>query len=148
MKIPQSLIEKRLFSWPVARLATFNGSDQIHQVPIVFTWHGGKLWSPIDGKPKRGTELTRVKNALARASGSILLDEYSDDWSQLWWLRIDVAIKVIYLKEASQAIKTEAEHAIAALENKYPQYQNTAVLTHPPTLLCMTPSACNSWQAS
>ncbi len=148
MKLKQNLIEQRLASWPIARLATVNVEGQTHQVPIVFVWQAGKIWSPVDGKLKRGTQLTRVKNAMANPEGSILLDEYSDNWSQLWWLRIDVIIKVVYLEEAQDPFKSEANNAVTILQNKYPQYQHTAVLTEPPTLLHMTPTHLNSWQAS
>ncbi|MBV1930671.1 MAG: pyridoxamine 5'-phosphate oxidase family protein [Porticoccaceae bacterium] len=148
MELSSETIELKLNHWPVARLATINPDASPHQAPVVFVWHGRKIWSPVDGKPKRQAQLVRVKNALARPVGSLLLDEYQDDWSQLWWLRVDVKIKVIDLKTASDATKIDTAQAIAALEKKYPQYQNTSALREPATLLLMTPSGYSSWRAS
>ena len=148
MKLSTDVIETRLKNWPVARLATVNPAGIPHQVPIVFVWQTGKIWSPVDGKPKDGAQLARITNALANPTGSILLDEYTDDWSQLWWLRIDVSLEVIRVDEANDQTKRDTAKAIVALESKYPQYRHTPVLTDPPTLLRMTPGAFASWQAS
>ena len=102
----------------------------------------------MDGKPKRQAQLVRVNNSLARPAGCLLLDEYQEDWSELWWLRLDVNIAVIDLRTASDATKVDAARAIAALEEKYPQYENTSVLRDPATLLVMTPTGYSSWQAN
>jgi len=147
LKLSADIIEQRLSHWPVARLATLNTSGQPHQVPIVFVWRAGKIWSPVDGKPKHGTPLSRVRNALANPAASILLDQYDEDWSQLWWLRVDVKLEIIYLDGANEITRSEAQEAIAGLKQKYPQYKTTAVLNEPPTLLAMTPIKYRSWRA-
>ena len=148
MKLSPDIIEKRLSQWSVARLATISAEGRPHQIPIVFVWQDGKIWSPVDGKPKRGSTLKRVQNALANPEASLLLDEYDDDWSQLWWLRIDVSVEVIYLNEISDKERIRAREAGTALARKYPQYKTTEVLTEPPTLLAMTPTKYSSWQAN
>jgi PPOX class probable F420-dependent enzyme len=96
VKLSQDAIESRLAHWPVAGLATVGADGRPHQVPIVFARTGECLWSPVDGKPKSGHELARVRNVKARPDVSLLLDEYSDDWTRLWWIRIDATARVVH----------------------------------------------------
>ena len=148
MRIPESSIEYLLSTCPVARLATLNADGSPHQVPIVFTWHDGCFWSPIDGKPKQSAQPTRVRNVIENPTGSLLVDNYNDDWSQLWWIRADVEISVIALHEASPDVAEIALQAKAKLEAKYPQYETTEVLREPATILSMRPTDFTSWCAS
>ena len=146
MKLSQSAIEHLLDTWPVARLATTKPGGHPHQVPVVFAYHAGQLWSPVDIKPKGKRELVRVQNALANPVASLLLDQYSDDWSQLWWLCIDVEVRVIRLRDNHQdTVHRDLTGAVEALRLKYPQYHGTAVLRDPPTLLAMRPLRFSSW---
>jgi PPOX class probable F420-dependent enzyme len=144
-----STIEHLLDTWPVARLATTKPGGPPHQVPVVFVYHAGQLWSPVDIKPKRKSELVRVQNALANPAGSLLLDHYSDDWSQLWWLRVEVEIRVIRLRDTHpEKLYRDLTGAVEALRLKYPQYHGTAVLRDPPTLLAMRPLRFSSWSGA
>ena len=144
-----STIEHLLDTWPVARLATTKPGGPPHQVPVVFVYHAGQLWSPVDIKPKRKSELVRVQNALANPAGSLLLDHYSDDWSQLWWLRVEVEIRVIRLRDTHpEKLCRDLAGAVEALRLKYPQYHGTAVLRDPPTLLAMRPLRFSSWSGA
>jgi len=131
MQLPQSAIGALLDSWPVARLATLGPE--------------GLLWSPIDAKPKRAGELARVRHLRAHPAASLLLDEYSDDWSRLWWLRVDVTARVV--EPADSGAGAAAAAAVAALRAKYPQYAQVAVLREPATLLELRPVRIASWCA-
>jgi PPOX class probable F420-dependent enzyme len=144
MRLPKTAIEELLDTWPVARLATLAADGRPQLVPIVFARVAGVLWSPVDAKPKAAGELARVRNLRARPAASVLLDAYTEDWSRLWWLRLDVRGRVV--EPAPHA--PEAEAAVAALRAKYPQYARTAVLRDPPTLLALEPIAIVSWCAS
>jgi PPOX class probable F420-dependent enzyme len=99
----------------VARLATIDPSGRPHLVPIVFAVDDDTVYSAIDNKPKRTTELQRLDNVRANPSVSLLVDHYDDDWSKLWWVRADATGRVL---EASTA---EAEHAITLLAERYSQ---------------------------
>lgn len=147
MKLAKATIDDLLQTWPVARLATLNPDGRPHQVPLVFAWHDGRVWSPIDGKPKATGELVRVRNILANPRGSLLLDHYDADWTQLWWLRVDVELQVLRIDTASGELQRQAEGAVQALRAKYPQYQATPVLRPPPTLILMQPLVFASWMA-
>lgn len=144
MRIPEAEIESLLESRPVARLSTLreDGSPQV--IPIVFAWQGACLWSPVDGKPKRGGELGRVANMARDARVCVLLDHYDEDWTRLWWIRIEGRAKV-YRGEG-----VEAEHAepLAALRSKYPQYESLPLLRESPVLIRIRPIVTRSWRAS
>lgn len=148
MKLSEDNIADRLANWPVARLATVNPDGQAHQVPMVFAWHDAKLWSPIDGKPKRQGQPARVRNILRNPSASVLIDDYCDDWRQLWWIRLEVEIKVLALDNCSASDHVKAQKALQALRAKYPQYLDTPILGEPPTLLEMSIRSMTSWRAT
>jgi PPOX class probable F420-dependent enzyme len=73
----------------VARLATVSGDGSPHLVPIVFAMDGARLISAVDHKPKSTTALRRLDNIAVNPFVSVLVDQYSDDWDQLWWARAD-----------------------------------------------------------
>jgi PPOX class probable F420-dependent enzyme len=88
VELSPETIRDRLDRWPVARLATIGANGRPHQVPIVFAMVGGCLWSAVDGKPKAGSELARVRNIRERLDVGLLLNEYENDWTRLWWIRV------------------------------------------------------------
>lgn len=100
----------------VARLATVDGDGHPHLVPIVFVLAGETLYSVVDDKPKRTTDLQRLRNLRANPSASILVDHYEDaDWSALWWVRADGSARVFETDEA------EARMAVELLLARSPQ---------------------------
>ena len=145
MELSREGIQERLDHWPVARLATTGASGRPHQVPIVFARVGESLWSPVDGKPKAGGELTRVRNIRQRADVCLLLDDYAEDWTRLWWIRIDASGRVV--RPAVPQEDTSFLAAQRALREKYPQYEDVALLHSPPTMLAFAWSRIQSWCA-
>ncbi len=109
-------MRRRVAAAPVARLATVAVSGAPHLVPFCFVLEGDVLHSAVDRKPKRTTELRRFANALAEPRVSVLVDHYEDDWSRLWWVRLDGLGRRL-------AEGPEAERARAALATKYAQYR-------------------------
>lgn len=102
----------------VARLATVTVAGAPHQVPFCFVLDGDVLYSAVDHKPKRTERLRRLYNAAAEPRVCVLVDHYEDDWSCLWWVRLDG--RAIRLDDEED--HAEAEHARDALAAKYPQY--------------------------
>jgi PPOX class probable F420-dependent enzyme len=145
MRLPDSAIERLLDTWPVARLATLTPEGRPHQVPIVFARVHGLLWSPIDAKPKAPVELARVRHLRASPAASLLLDDYAEDWSRLWWLRIDATARVV--EPAMLEADTDVAAVVGTLRAKYPQYGRVAVLRDPPVLLELRPLRIESWCA-
>jgi PPOX class probable F420-dependent enzyme len=99
----------------VAALATLDGDGRPQLVPICFALDGDRIVSVVDSKPKRTTELARLRNVRADPRVSVLAHHYEDDWSALWWVRI---------RGSGRVIEDGPEHddAVALLEGKYPQY--------------------------
>ncbi len=122
MKIADSLLAKLMNVWPVARLATVSESGVPHAIPIVFVVEGERLYSPIDGKLKRGSPLKRVRNIANNPAVTILLDDYQTDWECLWWVRLDGDAE-LHVPEPTRAraLKT-------LLLAKYPQYESGGLL--------------------
>jgi PPOX class probable F420-dependent enzyme len=105
----------------VARLATVDEETRPHLVPICFALDGETLYSAVDEKPKRSKRLKRLENIRRHPKVTVLVDHYEEDWSRLWWVRLDGTARV--LDEG-----TERERALELLGAKYQQYR-----TEPPT---------------
>jgi PPOX class probable F420-dependent enzyme len=76
----------------VARLATIDFEEaKPHVVPVVFVFDGNSYYIPIDKKPKRDNDperLRRVRNIQENPNVALLIDEYSEDWSKLFFVMI------------------------------------------------------------
>lgn len=105
----------------VARLATVSEAGQPHLVPVTFALAPDTpepvVVFAIDHKPKTTTNLLRLRNIAATGRISLLADQYSDDWTQLWWVRLDGTAQIL----SEPADRTEP---ITWLTAKYPQYQD------------------------
>ena len=87
---------------------------------MVFAVVGEALYTAVDGKPKTTRRLRRLADVEATGRACLLVDEYDEDWSALWWVRVDGAAEV--LEPGSK----EERHAVVALVGKYPQYAGAA----------------------
>jgi len=126
-----------------ATLATLATDGRPRLVPICFVAGaddaGGRprLYSPLDEKPKRTADpraLARIRDLLARPEASLLVDHWSEDWSELGWLRLDGRGEVLEADgDAATAVNDRKERAVAvaALRNKYPQYATHDLETRP-----------------
>jgi PPOX class probable F420-dependent enzyme len=122
----------------VARLATVNADGEPHLVPMCFALIGPRIVSVVDAKPKRTTNLRRLANIRAQPRVSVLVDEYDEDWTRLWWVRADGIARVI---ESG----ADRDEAVAVLRSKYPQYEE-----HPPNgpVVDVTVDRWRGWSAS
>jgi PPOX class probable F420-dependent enzyme len=109
--------KRHLAGSTVARLATVSGEGKPHIVPMVFALEGDIVYFAIDAKPKKSTNLKRLKNIAANPSVSVLADHYEDDWSNLWWVRADGTARVV-------TDDAEARHATDLLVNRYAPYRS------------------------
>jgi PPOX class probable F420-dependent enzyme len=103
----------------VARLATVDEDAKPHLVPVCFALVGDRIVSVVDAKPKSTRELRRLANIRVHPSVTLLVDEYDDDWTRLWWVRADGVARVV---EGG----ADREDAVDALTAKYPQYEAQA----------------------
>ena len=67
---------------------------------ITFALVGTTLVSAVDAKPKSTTSLRRLDNIAGNPFVSVLVDEYDDDWTQLWWARGDGWARVLPAHDA------------------------------------------------
>jgi PPOX class probable F420-dependent enzyme len=114
-------MRERVRAARVARLATIDPEGRPHLVPICFALEGDKLYSAVDEKPKRSKRLKRLENIRRRPEVTAIVDHYEEDWTRLWWVRLDGTASV--LDEGP-----EREHGLALLLAKYEQYR-----AEPPT---------------
>ena len=112
-------MNERFAAARVARLATVDADGQPHLVPIVFVVAGERLYTVVDGKPKRTTALRRLANVAANPKVSVLVDHYADDWRELWWVRADGTARIVPIDSA------EGRTALTLLTESYPQYAET-----------------------
>ena len=89
------------------------------------------VYSPIDEKPKQSTEpgaLARVRDILVLPEVTLLADRWSEEWSELGWLR---AYGVGELLEPEPRERDEHDAAVAMLREKYPQYVEQNLASRP-----------------
>ena len=112
----QAEARRRFADARVGRMATVRADRTPDLVPIVFAVEGDLVYSSVDPKPKTARELVRLRNIRAEPRVQLLVDEYSEDWRRLWWVRADGVGRVVPAGE-------ERDRAIRLLREKYPQYQ-------------------------
>lgn len=99
-------------------LSTVTAEGRPHAVPCCFVLEGDVVYSAVDAKPKSTLALRRLDNLAANPAACLLVDCYDDDWSQLWWIRVDGTARVLTDDD-------ERDHALDLLAAKYHQYQAT-----------------------
>jgi PPOX class probable F420-dependent enzyme len=132
--LPADTAEERFSSAHVARLATVTAMGRPHVVPVCFVLHDGTVYTAVDAKPKATSALARLDNVRATRRASLLVDHYAEDWSQLWWVRVDGVAEVV-----------QSDRAVDALAAKYAQYR--AQRPDGP-LIAITPERWRSWTAA
>jgi PPOX class probable F420-dependent enzyme len=106
---------QRIRSARVGRLATADAAGVPHVVPFVFALYGETLYWAVDQKPKRSLALKRLDNIRVNPNVEVLVDEYSDDWAKLWWVRASGTARI--LDDGKERGK-----ALALLCQKFDQY--------------------------
>jgi len=114
--VQQEIARRRVLAARVARLATIDPDGRPHLAPIVFVLDGDTLYTAVDAKPKRSRKLRRIENARDRPDVVVLVDQYEDDWTRLWWVRLRGRARVL-------DNGPEANRALRLLDEKYEQYR-------------------------
>ena len=109
-------MRERLAGARVARLGTVTVDGAPHLVPCCFALAGDTAYSAVDGKRKSTMALRRLANVRANPHASLLVDHYAEDWSTLWWVRVDGTGRVI-------DGGPERDGALTLLGDKYEQYR-------------------------
>ena len=100
----------------MGRFATVGPGGRPHIVPLCYAASRPALYWSVDAKPKRSPRLRRLENLRTNPGVSLLVDEWSEDWTRLWWVRADGRARIV--EEAD-----ESSRALALLAAKYAQYR-------------------------
>ena len=116
----------------IARLATVDLECKPHLVPVVFVYDndGDFYFIPIDEKTKRSRpeNLKRVRNIKENPNVALLIDEYNEDWTKLYFIMIQGKASIIGSnKKLDKNEMSLLKKAHKLLRNKYPQYQKIGV---------------------
>jgi PPOX class probable F420-dependent enzyme len=122
----------------VARLATVRADGTPHIVAVTFALDNDIVVSAVDHKPKRTQQLQRLRNLEERPTASLLVDHYEDDWSKLWWVRLDLDVEIVRDGPRRTGL-------LEPLIRKYADYRVTAPRG---PVLVMAVRSTTSWSAS
>ncbi|HMG34133.1 MAG TPA: TIGR03668 family PPOX class F420-dependent oxidoreductase [Blastocatellia bacterium] len=124
----------------VAHLATADDAGQPLVIPVCYVLSRGILYSALDEKPKAiaARSLRRAKNIQQNPRVSLVIDDYSDDWSQLAYVLISGKAELIFPDHAEHA------RAVELLRNKYDQYRSMAI--HEAPMIRIVPERVKRWQ--
>ena len=130
---------ERLAEARVARLATAGGGEAVEPtvVPVCFVLHDGRIYSPIDGKPKTTRRLRRVRDLERNPNATLLVDHYEEDWRRLWGIQVRGRARLI----AGNAAAAALEHLRAC----YLQYGEVSV---GPEVICLEPDRFVTWRST
>lgn len=124
----------------VARLATASKEGEPHVIPFCYACDGEHLYFVVDQKPKRqtGQPLKRIQNILENPQVGLVIDDYTDDWSQLAYVMVRGSAAVV-------ENKTEYHRALALLRERYPQYRAMELVFGRNAMVRITPRKVNAW---
>lgn len=136
-----------------ATLATLSADGRPRLVPVCFVLADPDdvdpeqtvVWSPLDEKPKRASDvrdLARVRDIVARPEVTLLFERWSEDWTQLAWLR---AVGNATLVEPGDDVAAH-RRAVEALRARYPQYRSQSIEQRPMIRIDVT--ATTAWSAA
>ena len=131
-----------------ATLGTIAPDGRPRLVPVCFVLVDGDpphVWIPLDEKPKTSAdprELARVRDIARDPRVTLLVDRWSEDWTELAWLRCD-GRAVLVEPETNETEANDRRAAVAALRAKYPQYAHHALERRP--LVRVSVERAQSW---
>jgi PPOX class probable F420-dependent enzyme len=118
--VDEQEVRRRVSRARVGRLATVRSDGTPHLVPICFAVVGDTVVSAVDEKPKTTRRLQRLANVEANPAVTLLVDHYDEEWSEVWWARVDGRARVV-------EDGPERNAAVAALRAKYEQYERVGI---------------------
>jgi PPOX class probable F420-dependent enzyme len=119
-----------------ARLATLRADGTPRLVPITFALVDGLLCSAVDTvKPKTSTRLARLADVARDPRVGVVVDHYADDWTALWWVRID----------GTAAVHDDGHLRARALTALVAKYEPYAAAPPDGAVLVVTPVHWSGW---
>lgn len=120
----------------VGHLATADRAGVPHVVPVCFAVMPATLYVTLDGKPKVGAPLKRVRNILENPAAAFVADRYDEDWTRLAW---------IMLRGHAEILDAGDEHDAAQdlLRSRYPQLASMQIADLP--VIALRIATVTSW---
>ena len=87
-------------------------------MPVCFALREETLYTAVDAKPKSTLALRRLANIEATPFTSLLVDRYDEDWTHLWWVRVDAAARVVWSGPEAQRAMERLEDQVPAVPNR------------------------------
>ena len=142
MNIPSD-VEEFIERARVARLATIDSEFKPHLVPVVFVFNGNHFFIPVDEKRKiaKPEKLKRIRNIQNNPNVALLIDEYSEEWTELAFVTIQGKASIASKGEGNIQVR----EAYKKLMTKYTQYQKVGVGE---MCIIITPEKVASWSNS
>ena len=139
MDIPRTE-QQFILSHRVARLATADPAGRPHVIPFCYAFDGIHFYFVVDEKPKRqtGRPLKRIRNLLENPRVALVIDDYSDNWSELAYVLVTGTAAIV-------EDETEYAGALSLLRERYPQYQQMNLVFTGNPMVRITPTKVHSW---
>lgn len=132
-------MRQRVAEARVARLATVRADGSPRVVPCCTALSGDVAYTAVDDvKAKSTRALRRLDDVRRSGRASLLVDRYDEDWSTLWWVRIDGPADVV------EADRSEHAAAVALLVEKYHQYRDRPP---PGAVIALRAATWRAWSA-
>ena len=125
-----------------ATLATIAPDGRPRLVPVCYVVVDDTIWIALDEKPKAVDDvrdLARVRDVVARPDVTVLVDRWSEDWTDLAWVRLHGTARLVEPDAVPGAI-------VPALRDRYAQYDGHALEAAP--MLAIQVSTVSRWDAS
>jgi PPOX class probable F420-dependent enzyme len=119
-------------------LGTAHRTRGVDLIPVVYAIDDvGHAFMPVDTiKAKSTLRLQRLENLRDEPRSTLLVEHYDDDWSQLWWVRVNGV--------AAEATKAEVDRFTPLLARRYRLYREPGAVA---TGIVLLPTSVVGWQA-
>jgi PPOX class probable F420-dependent enzyme len=119
-------------------LGTMHPERGVDLVPVVYAVADNHtIFLPIDTvKAKTSTRLQRLDNIRSDPRATLLVDAYDDDWTRLWWVRLN--------GEGTEATADDSGRFASLLADRYPEYTDAASIVGG---IVLRPLAVTGWAA-
>ena len=121
------------------RLATADADGHPTAVPVCYPFDGEYFFIALDEKPQsvEARKLKRVRNIETRREAALLIDQYSDDWSQLGYVLIHGRAEIVEPGHSLHA------RALPLVRDRYAQYRAMDLERLP--VIVITPARISAW---